>query len=250
VYEFVYAIFIVGWIISYKRKVVSLMIRTNLLALLLLPVVALSAPTMVLNSPLLKSHKTPEVKRGLATLNDAFATLGFEVKFQYRPDKRSIMEANNGQVDGEFVRIADVVDQYQNLVVVPEWLAKMDLVAFATNPNVDLSHYQIGQHQYKVGYLTGWSNVATLLEGYDNKVAVAEFDVLFRLLAHQRIDVVLFNQAAGEKILQSLQISNYQLSPSLLSYTTYLVMHKKHQALVPKLAEAIKEAKVRMFKNN
>jgi len=205
--------------------------------------VALTAQTFVLNSPLLKSHPTAEVKKGLALITAGFAALDIAVEFRYRPDKRSISEVNNGVADGDFVRIASINKSYPNVIVVPEPLSQMELVAIALRSDIDLAHYQINQHQYRVGYLTGWKVVQNLLDGHPNKIAVGEFDTLFKLLLHQRLDLVLFNQAAAEKLLNSLKIDNYQISPSLLSYTTFLVLNKKHRALVPRLAAQLKRIK-------
>jgi len=185
-----------------------------------------------------------KVERGLAILVEAFGTLGIELKFRYRPDKRSIIEANTGVVDGEFVRVASIVSKYPNLVVVPEPLSKMNLVAFSVQPKVDLSAYKLSEHQYRVGYLSGWANAEDLLKDYPNRMAIGEYDTLFKLLVHNRIDVVVFNRVAGEKILRSHRVNDYQISPSLLSYSTFLVMHKEHAALVPGLVSAIRKAKL------
>lgn len=153
----------------------------------------INAQTLLLNTPLLKSHQTAEVKEILAIMTEAFNTLDIKVEYRYRPDKRSITEANAGTVDGEFARIATIVDQYPNLVIVPEPLANSNLVAFSLQPDIKLSDYKIEQHQYRIAYLSGWANATALLKDYENKVAVAAFDVLFKLLASKRVDVVIYN---------------------------------------------------------
>jgi len=201
--------------------------------------------TFVLNSPLLKSHPTARVKVGLAIITDAFSALGIKVEFRYRPDKRSVTEANTGLVDGDFARIARVVREYDNLIVVPETLGVTNIVAFSLGKNIDLSDYKINQHQYNIGYISGWANVSSLLKDYRNKVAVVEYDVLFKFLVHKRVDLVLYNPVAGEKILQSQHIYDYQISQSLLINETYLVLNKKHAALAPQLAIEIKRAKIK-----
>jgi len=219
--------------------------RVFILLLLLTYVATGYSQTFVLNSPLLKSHQTTKVKNGLALLVEAFNAIGIDVVFRYRPDKRSITEADAGLVDGDFVRIASIVNRYPNVVVVPEALSAMDIVAFSINPSIDLSEYKIEEHQYHIGYLAGWKHVSDMLENYAEQTAVGEYDTLFRLLIGERVDLVFFNKTAGELILQQQNVHRYQVSPSLLSYTTYLVLHKKHADLVEPLTKEIKRLKAK-----
>jgi len=176
-------------------------------------------------------------------IREAFGTLGYQVQYRYRPDKRSIKEANSGMADGDFLRMATIVDDYPNVVVVPEALAQLDIVAFTIDPKIDLTNYQINQHQYLIGYLSGWKNVADLVDSYPNKTAVGEHVALFKLLIHGRIDVVLFTQDAGETILKALHNYNYQISSSLFSYPVYLVLNQRHSKLALPLAAKIKKLK-------
>jgi len=124
-------------------------------------------------------------------------------------------------------------------------LAHANLVAFTLNPAIDLTHYQLTKNQYTIGYLAGWANATALLKNYENQIAVSEYDLLFKLLANKRIDLAIYTQAAGDDILSKMNITNYQTSPSLLPYTTYFLLHKKHAALAPKLAIEIKRAKLK-----
>ena len=186
----------------------------------------------------------------MAILTDAFNALGFKVEFRYRPDKRSITEASKGFADGDFARIATIVELYPNLVVVPETLGETRIVAFSLGNDIDLSHYQIVQHQYRIGYLSGWANASGLLKDYPNKVPVAEYNVLFKFLLHKRVDLVLYNKGAGEKILRNMQVYDYQISASLLSNATFLVLNKKHAALTQQLAVEIKRAKAKYAQLN
>jgi len=197
------------------------------------------AQTFILNSAVLKSHQTDKAKNAQAMLVAAFASLDITVEFRYRPDKRSIVEANSGQVDGEFARIPSIVNDYPNLIVVPVSLADLDVVAFTAKPTIDLSGYIIGEQQYRIGYLSGWKNVRDLLANYPNKKEIGEYTTLFRLLIRQRVDLVFFTQTAGEKILRATPNIPYSKSSSLLAYSVYLVLHKKHAQLVPKLAASL-----------
>ncbi|NRA84808.1 MAG: hypothetical protein HRU22_13885, partial [Gammaproteobacteria bacterium] len=67
----------------------------------------------------------------LSLMTEAFNRLGITIEYRYRPDCRSIIEANNG------------------------------MVAFSLNPEIDLSSYRIGDNDYHIGYMHGWVNVRT-----------------------------------------------------------------------------------------
>lgn len=196
--------------------------------------------TLTLNTPLLKSHETQETKVMLGLVANAFSALNIDVTYRYRPDKRSIIEANSGVVDGELARIESIVDLYPNLVVVPEELATTKLVAFALKPNIDLSTYKIVEHNYKIGYLSGWKNATSLLKNYQNKAEIREYDVLFKLLVNNRLDIVIYNRTAGGQILNGMKVADYQTSSPLLSNSVYLFLHKRHAVLAPKVATQLK----------
>jgi len=198
------------------------------------------AQTFVINSAVLESHQTPKSKHAQLLLKEAFRSVNIDVEFRYRPDKRSIIETNNGHADGEFARIAAIVDDYPNLVVVQESLAQMDIVAFTAQPSINLVDYKIDQHNFSIGYLSGWKNLIDLLVNYPNKKAIGEYKTLFRLLARQRIDVVLFTKNAGEQILDAMAPLPYQRSQVLFTYPVYLVIHKKHAGLVPQLTASLR----------
>jgi len=196
--------------------------------------------TLVINSAVLESHRTTASFNAQTMIVEAFNKLGIEVIFRYRPDKRSIVEANSGLVDGEFARISSITQDYPNLLLVPESIADLDIVAFAISPKIELSDYQINQHNYHIGYLLGWKNIDQLLVDYQHKSGLGDHLTLFKLLAKDRLDVVLFTKTAGQEILARQKIMTYQASPSLLAYPVYLILHKKHAKLVSKLAAQLK----------
>lgn len=204
--------------------------------------------TMIINSATLKTHKLIMSNTNLSLMTEAFNRLGITVEYRYRPDRRSIIEANNGMVDGEFARIATISDQYPNVVIVPEPFGHYEMVAFSLNPEIDLSSYRIGDNDYHIGYMHGWVNVTTLLQDYPIKTSIADHELLFKLLRLGRIDVVLFTKVGGEKILTNAQPKvNYSLSTPLLTYPTYLVLNKKHAAIAPRLAKEFKVLKEEFY---
>lgn len=211
---------------------------------------ALAQPNFIINSALVETHPTEQTDNAQAMIEQAFLRLGIQVTFRFRPDKRSIHEANSGLVDGEFARIESIDKIYPNLIVVPESITEQDIVAFAAKSNKTLSDFTLQQKGVRIGYMLGWKNVNDLLINHKNKKAIASHHTLFELLFKGRIDIALFTKSGGWKVLKQMRKHNqYAMSPSLLAYPMYLVVHKRHAELVPALALAIKEIKHRYPKN-
>ena len=67
---------------------------------------------------------------------------------------------------------------------------------------------------------------------------------LFRMLDEGRVDLVLYTHADGLLLARNLGLTSVApLSPALKEVDMYLYLHKKHQALVPKLTQAIRDLK-------
>jgi len=206
-------------------------------------------PMMTINSALLQTHKTQQVIEAKRTIYQAFSLLGIDVEFRYRPDKRAIHEANSGIVDGEFARVKHITDDYPNVIVVPESLAEVEMVEFAIKAEKPANQVSFSDQQRRVGYMLGWKNSGDMLASHPHKVAMSDHIKLFNVLFHDRIDTVLYTKKAGIEILkkQNRQLKTI-ISKPLQAYSVYLVMHKKHAELVPKLAAKIKEVKRRSQK--
>ena len=67
------------------------------------------------------TNNTPLDKKALQLIaQEAFRRVGLEPKLVSTPSERSLQLANQGDVDGEGLRIAGLNAQYPNLIQVPE----------------------------------------------------------------------------------------------------------------------------------
>lgn len=204
--------------------------------------------TMIINTAILNTHNKSLNKTTEFLMTQAFKRLGITIELRYRPDRRSIVEANNGIVDGEFARITSITDTYPNVVIVPEPLAYRDLVVFSLNPDIDLSSYHLGQKDYLIGYMFGWKNASDLLRDHQEKTSTSDHEVLFKLLKQGRIDLALYTRIGGiDNLTENMHNAKYSYSQSLLRYPAYLVLHKKHRAIAPKLAQVFRELKAEYY---
>ena len=64
------------------------------------------------------------------------------------------------------------------------------------------------------------------------------------MLEEGRVDLALYTRADGILLARNLGLPAIApLSPTLKDVDMYLYLHKKHQALVPKLSQAIRDIK-------
>jgi len=80
-----------------------------------------------------------------------------------------------------------------------------------------------------------------------NAKAVSKVDKpeqMFEMLQLGRVDLVLYTKADGLALIREKRLSTISdLRPALKDVNLYLYLNRKHQALVPKLAAAIKAMK-------
>ena len=66
---------------------------------------------------------------------------------------------------------------------------------------------------------------------------------MFTLLERDRADVALYERWQGLEQARTLGVTARVLEPALLSTPMFMYLHKKHEALVPRAAEALARLK-------
>jgi len=174
---------------------------------------------------------------------EAFKRIGKQLTIEDVPARRALYNANSGQLDGDLARIAGVTEHYPQLLIVPEpiWLA--ELVAFAKQPpSAALDWQQLSGQQ--LGYIRGWVVFEKYFAKSTNITRVVSPESLFRMLLNQRLEVALYERKMGLQLARSMEITELQvLSPALIYEPIYIYLHKKHQRLIPKLTEQLRQMK-------
>jgi len=175
------------------------------------------------------------------TVVNVFKYLDIELAIENKPPERSIREANNGTVDGEFMRISNIDALYPNLLRVPQPIGQMDFVVLSARNDIDLSEGWQGLSDYKIGYVTGWKIVEEHVADFEMSYPVGNAKTLFSMLAGGRFDLIIYSKSKGLVLLKQLGLDGITVkSPALSSQQMYLFVHQKHQLLVPQLSQAIK----------
>ncbi|MBL8486860.1 MAG: transporter substrate-binding domain-containing protein [Rhodocyclaceae bacterium] len=191
------------------------------------------------------TNNTPLDRKALQEISvEAFRRVGLEFRLISLPSERSLLSANNGEVDGEGLRVAGLAAQYPNLVQVPERYIGISFVAFARDPSIRVDKGWESLRSHSVAFITGWkmfeanATVARVV----NRVEKPE--QLFRMLEGGRIDLALYTRADGVALARSLGLADvHPLAPSLRDVDMYLYLHRRHEALVPRLAQALRDMK-------
>jgi polar amino acid transport system substrate-binding protein len=220
-------------------------IRTHFLCAILLIVLIGSA--MADDKPItISTNNTPLDRKALQLLSlEVSRRIGVEFRLVSHPSERSLQLANQGDVDGEGLRIAGLASQYPNLIQVPERFLGISFVAFSKDAMINLDQGWAGLKPYRVGFITGWkmfeANASTAR--VVNKVDQAE--QMFQMLDGGRIDLALYTRADGMALIRRMGLSTIApLSPALKDVDMFLYLNKKHDALVPQIARALREMKV------
>ena len=200
------------------------------------------------DSPLLtiSTNNTPQDRKALDFLaREAFKRAGLEFKLVNHPSERSLFMANQGEVDGEGLRIAGLSAQYPNLIQVPERFIGVSFVAFSKDAMINLDHSWESLKSYRVAFITGWKMFEANASGAKSLVKVDKPEQMFRMLEGGRVDLALYTRSDGIALIRSLGLSSIApIAPSLKDVDMYLYLNKKHEAVVPRLAKALRDMKV------
>lgn len=175
---------------------------------------------------------------------DIFSRIGHRVQIEKLPGERALINANEGVDDGELLRIKGMGEIYPNLIIVPEPIYTMDFVGFVKPDNVFPVTGWADLETRVVGIINGWKIFETNINNVVERTDVRNIHMLFNLLEKGRADVVMVSRVEGEYISRELGISVKALEPAFARREMYMYLHKRHINLVPKLAIAIKDAKV------
>lgn len=211
---------------------------------LALPVVA-NEPTLVLSNPM-----APPLTNAKGTgfidqlLQEAARRVGVHVRLVSLPAERGLVNANSGIEDGDSNRIAGLERAYPNLIRVPEKNMDMHFVGFTRQTDLHLDQGWRSLSGRSVGIIKGWKILERNLPADAEVTAVKDAEQLFQLLAHRRVDVVLYAQHLGQAQARQLGLNDVRVAgPPLTTQAMFLYLHKKHAPLVPRLAGALRQMK-------
>ncbi|WP_157979489.1 substrate-binding periplasmic protein [Rhodoferax ferrireducens] len=196
---------------------------------------------LVLTTGVLAPYTTPDHRGFLDQIIVAvFREAGLDAELQVFPTAtaRALLNANVGVDDGEAMRIAGLETQYPNLIRVPETLIANDFVAYATRLQLTTGNWQ-SIEPYVLSYIIGWKIFEKNVPHAREVTPVRDADQLFGLLANGRTDLALYERWQGLARIKAMGLKAHALEPPLARTDMFIYLHKKHEALVPRVAQAL-----------
>lgn len=197
-------------------------------------------PSLVFATSLTRSSLMVEIEETLAR---AYRQLGYQIRVEHLPAGRSLAMANDGRYDGELFRIADIAQDYPNLVKVPVPLATIQLHAF-TRQQIALPNDWTLQRNLRIGYVRGF-RLASQVQTHGQVVQVTTAAQAVQMLLQDRIDVLLEDEATVRSVLGP-SMSEVNMSPEVLVQAElFHFLHAKHRAVATQLAKVLQDARGR-----
>jgi polar amino acid transport system substrate-binding protein len=173
---------------------------------------------------------------------EAFRRVGIEIRVVQMPGERALQTSNAGNVDGDAFRVMGLQDHYNNLIPTTESIFDMNFSAFTLSPmSTENSWDDISK--LRIGIVRGYKILEFQSQGM-NVTQVNDQLSMFNMLLVGRIDVAVTSKQIGLDALRRNGITGLVLNePPILVMPLFIYLHKKHEALVPLLTQAVKDMK-------
>jgi hypothetical protein len=160
--------------------------------------------------------------------------------------------AENSDVDGEIHRAADYAKVTENLIRVEESHFLASYGAYAFKPGISLNGWKsLKNTDYRVEYRRGAKQPEAALTEIikpENLSNITTTEQGLKKLILGRTDIyvdTVYVVSENLSRLDSTGFSTHKVYQAgiMVSENTYVYMHKRHSALVPKIAKVLKEMK-------
>ncbi len=190
--------------------------------------------------PLINGDRTGFMER-IAV--EAFRRIGKAVEIVSLPGERALLNVNDGIEDAEFVRISGLQASYPNLRMVPEPIYVMEFSAFSNSVQFSSTDWN-SLKPYDVAIVTGWKILENNIKGSRSLTKLSSPKNLFAFLDKKRTQVAVHAKWQGIDLIEKLGLKGITvMNPPLATRDMYLYFNKKHEHLVSKLGDALKQMK-------
>ena len=177
--------------------------------------------------------------------HEAFQRIGLRFKLVNPGSSQRALFLANEDGDGDVNRIGDIKqiasNITHNLVIIPEPINSIKFYAYSKGSVFPITGYQ-SISDLRNGFRVGAKILEKNISG--KRTILPEIKRLFQMLNDGRLDTVIELPYIAEKIIKENNYSGItRLSPPLENLPAYGFIHKKHQALIPDIVNALKEMK-------
>ncbi|MCK5683001.1 transporter substrate-binding domain-containing protein, partial [bacterium] len=178
-------------------------------------------------------------------LKEAFKRVDLKFKLiSIKSAQRALMMANEDG-DGDANRVPNIKKiapkNTENLILIPESIRTIKFYVYTKRPDLSFNGYKSFANLHN-GFRVGTKILEKNIPG--ERIILPETTRLLQMLNDGRLDTVIDFPFVADKIIKENNYSGItKLTKPLISLPAYSLIHKKHNALIPKIAQALKEMK-------
>lgn len=173
-------------------------------------------------------------------LHEAYRRLGMSMVVVKVPGERSLFSADHGQVDGELYRKLGMERDYPNLRIVPVPLLTYEIVIFTLGTTFVVNGWD-SLRPFSIGFVKGIKIIEQNTQGMKLEPTTTMRQAFLKMTL-MRSDIVVANRHSGVFVLKEMKLSDVKvLEPPLATFPVFHYLHKKHEALIPKLTTVLQQ---------
>lgn len=188
----------------------------------------------------------PEANVIQSLTEELFKRNQIPLKFQVLPNQRALINANNGDDDGEAARIYELNRYYPNLFPTDESIHAIEIM-LVSKRNIALSRSDSFDSLH-VGVIRGMK-IAEMQAAEKKPLSLIKTNdalSLLNMLNTGRLDIALIDRISLLDTLQKMGQKTdgyYMFHPPYIQRKLHFHLHKKHQHLLPQFSQTIQEMK-------
>lgn len=151
-------------------------------------------------------HAMPRLIVTQGIMEHIYQRLGLTMILVKFPPKRSLIEVNNGAVNGELARATVIEANNPNLIRIPYRVGTIKLMAIQRAQQPDIKHITELKGM-RIGVLRGFRTTESVTDALPREM-YNDISGLFKGVIHGRIDVALFTKIGGEQFIRENQLED------------------------------------------
>ena len=178
-------------------------------------------------------------------LQNAFERIGLKCKLIDPGSAQRALVMANENGDGDANRVPTIKQiapkDTENLIQIPESINAIKFYVYTNGPILSVNSYK-ALDNFRNGFRVGTKILEKNIP--DKRIILPNATRLFQMLNDERLDTVIELPFIADKIIKENNYSGItKLIPPLIDVPSYIFIHKKHRALIPDIANALKEMK-------
>lgn len=187
------------------------------------------------------NHAMPRLIVTQGIMEHIYQRLGLTMILVKFPPKRSLIEVNNGAVNGELARATVIEANNPNFIRIPYRVGTIKLMAIQRSQQPDIKHLAELKGM-RIGVLRGFRTTESMTDALPREM-YNDIPGLFKGVIHGRIDVALFPKIGGEQYIRENQLEDTLVisKQPLIDIPIYHYLHKRAQKTAQALTAEMKK---------